>query len=144
MTVEAPDISISRTFSAPPERVFDAWTTPELFGRWFGTAATEVVDVAMDVRVGGEWRARMLLGDGNEIGWHGTYRELDRPRRLVLTLSDRPGDEFELVTVDLREIDGGTEMTFTQDGGHMPPEGYAQAAEGWRSFFDDLENGLGA
>ena len=84
----------------------------------------------------------MILGDGTEIGWHGSYLELDEPRRLVLSLSDRSGDQFERVTVDLKEVGGGTEMTFTQSGGNMPPENYAQAEAGWRSFFDDLAKGL--
>ena len=135
-------ISITRTFDAPPDAVFAAWTTPTQFGRWFGTESTKVEDVSMDVRVGGDWKARMILPDGNEIGWHGSYQEVEAPSRLVMTLSDRPGDQFELVTVELRSVGGGTEMTFTQSGGNMPPENYAQAEDGWRSFFDDLATGL--
>jgi len=135
-------ISLTRTFAAPPEAVFEAWTDPAAFGRWFGTAATTVEDVSMDVRVGGEWRARMVLGEGTEIGWHGAYLEVAPPHRLVLTLSDRPGDQYEQVTVELRPVEGGTEMTFTQSGGNMPPENYAQAEEGWRTFFDELATGL--
>ena len=96
----------------------------------------------MDPKVGGAWKARMLLPDGNEISWHGSYQEVDVPYRLVMTMSDRPGDQFELVTVELKPVGTGTEMTFTQTGGNMPPENYAQAEEGWRSFFDDLEAGL--
>ncbi len=142
MTDRAPDISITRTFNASPKAVFEAWTDPAAFGRWFGTEGTAVEDVSMDLQVGGGWSARMILGDGTEIGWHGSYLELDAPHRLVLSLSDRPGDQFERVTVDLKEVDGGTEMTFTQTGGHMPPENYAQAEAGWRAFFDDLSKGL--
>lgn len=142
MTDGAPNISITRSFDASPHEVFEAWTDPSQFGRWFGTASTKVEEVSIDLRVGGQWSARMILGDGTEIGWHGAYLEVAAPYRLVLSLSDRPGDQFERVTVDLRAVDGGTEMTFTQSGGHMPPENYAQAEEGWRSFFDDLANGL--
>lgn len=145
MTDRSPDtvdITITRDFSAPPEAVYRAWTDPAQFGQWFGSTATTVEDVTMDLRVGGEWRARMVLGDGNEIGWHGSYRELDPPRRLVLTLADRPGDEYELVTVDLSPTADGTRMVFTQAGGHMPPEQYTRAEEGWRAFFDDLAVGL--
>ena len=142
MTDEQTSISITRTFDAPPEEVFRAWTTPAIFGRWFGTASTTVEDVAMDPRVGGAWRARTLLPEGNEIGWHGSYREVEAPYRLVMTLSDRPGDQFELVTVELKRVGEGTEMIFTQSGGHMPPENYAQAEEGWKTFFDDLGAGL--
>jgi uncharacterized protein YndB with AHSA1/START domain len=142
MTDETPYISITRMFAASPEDVFEAWTNPTQFGRWFGTESTAVEDVQMDLRVGGEWSARMILGDGAEIGWHGSYLEVDTPHRLVLNLSDRPGEQFERVTVELTKIKGGTEMTFTQSGGNMPPENYGQAEEGWRSFFDDLSKGL--
>ena len=142
MTDERTYISITRTFDAPPDEVFRAWTTPAIFGTWFGTAATNVEDVDMDPRVGGDWKARMVLPDGTEIGWHGSYQEVEPPSRLVLTLSDRPGDLFELVTVELKGVGDGTEMTFTQSGGNMPPENYAQAEEGWRTFFDDLAAGL--
>jgi uncharacterized protein YndB with AHSA1/START domain len=142
MTDGKPYISITRTFDAPPEDVFEAWTNPTLFGRWFGTESTAVEEVSIDLRVGGEWSARMIPGDGPAIGWHGSYLEVDAPNRLVLSLSDRPGDQYELVTVDLKGVGGRTEMTFTQSGGHMPPENYAQAEQGWRSFFDDLAKGL--
>jgi uncharacterized protein YndB with AHSA1/START domain len=142
MTVQEPHISITRTFNASPQSVFEAWTNPQSFGRWFGTEASAVEDVRMDLRVGGEWSARMILEDGTEIGWHGSYLEVEAPRRLVLSLSDRPGDQYERVTVDLKEVDGGTEMTFTQTGGNMPPENYAQAEAGWRTFFDDLSKDL--
>jgi uncharacterized protein YndB with AHSA1/START domain len=132
-------IAITRTFAAARERVFDAWTDPAQFAHWFGGAGTTVEDVSMDVRPGGEWRARMVLDDGStEIPWRGAYQEVDRPSRLVFTLTDRPGDEFELVTVVLKEAHDGTEMTFTQEGGHMPPSQYARAEEGWRAFFDDM------
>jgi uncharacterized protein YndB with AHSA1/START domain len=142
MTDAAPNISITRTFDASPEDVFHAWTDPAQFGRWFRTSSTRVEDVNFDLRVGGGWSARMILGDGSEIGWHGTYLEVAAPHRLVLSLSDRPGDQFERVTVDLKKVDDGTEMRFTQSGGHMPPENYAQAEEGWRAFFDELSRGL--
>jgi uncharacterized protein YndB with AHSA1/START domain len=142
MNDETPYITITRRLSAPPEAVFDAWTSPQQFGRWFGTEATSVEDVHMDVRVGGGWTARMVLGDGMGIDWHGTYINVDAPTRLVLSLSDRPGDQFERVTVELTRIDSGTEMAFTQSGGNMPTENYAQAEEGWRTFFDDLSKGL--
>jgi len=142
MTDNSPYVSITRTFAAPPEEVFEAWTKPERFGRWFGTESTTVEDVRMDVRVGGQWSARMILGDGVEIGWHGSYLEVDAPNRLVLSLSDRPGDQFERVTVAFTKVEAGTEMTFTQSGSNVPPENYARLEEGWRTFFEDLSKGL--
>jgi uncharacterized protein YndB with AHSA1/START domain len=140
----APRITIERKFDAPRELVFAAWTDPAQFGSWFGTAETTVTDVQMDLRVGGAWSARMVLGEGNEIPWHGTYTEIDPPGRLAMTLSDRPGEEFEPVTIDLVEVDGSTLMTFKQYGDHMDDAGYAAAEKGWQAFFDDLAAGLAA
>ena len=135
-------ISITRTFDAPPDAVFAAWTTPTHFGRWFGTESTKVEDVSMDVRVGGDWKARMILPDGNEIGWHGSYQEVDAPSRLVMTLSDRPGDQFELVTVELRSVGGGTEMTLPSRVATCRRKTTPKQKKDGGRFFDDLATGL--
>jgi uncharacterized protein YndB with AHSA1/START domain len=130
-------ISITRVFDAPRERVWREWTEPEAFADWYGGAAVEIPasSVTMDVRVGGEWRATMLFERG-EIHWKGEYLEIDEPRRLVFTVTDRPdGDARELVTVELVDLgDGRTEMRFEQRGG-MTPEQYERAGKGWGTFF---------
>jgi uncharacterized protein YndB with AHSA1/START domain len=133
------NITIVRTFEASREQVFAAWTTPASFADWFGGAQTKVPldSVEMDVRPGGAWRATMKLDQG-DINWNGEYREVDPPQRLVLTLADRPGPEFELVTVVLVARGSATEMTFTQSGGHMDAAGYEQAKQGWQTFFDSM------
>ena len=59
----------------------------------------------MDVRVGGRWSARMILGNGVEIGWLGSFLGVDSPNRLLLTISDRQGDQFERVTVSLKKVE---------------------------------------
>jgi uncharacterized protein YndB with AHSA1/START domain len=130
--------TITRTFRAPAQAVYDAWTTPAQFAVWFGGAASEVPveTVTMDVRVGGKWTARMFAGpDRYEINWKGEFIELDPPSRLALTLSDGP-EVGEPVTVDLTEADGVTTMVMTQSGGHLTPEQYEGAKAGWQTFFD--------
>jgi uncharacterized protein YndB with AHSA1/START domain len=142
----ADGITITRIFEAPRERVWREWTEPERFADWFGgpTAEVPLSSVSMDVREGGAWRATMFAGpDRREIQWTGEYREVDEPRRLVLTFSDRPGDDgFELVTVELVDLgDGRTEMRFEQRGG-MSPEQYERAGQGWSVFFDRMDERL--
>jgi uncharacterized protein YndB with AHSA1/START domain len=149
MTDTATDegITMTRVFAAPRELVFNAWTDPERFAYWFGGAATEVPtsSVAMDVRPGGLWKATMLLENDQRIDWHGEFREVDAPARLVLTISDQPGDEHELLTVELKDLgDGRTEMSFSQTGGHMEACGYEGAMNGWGGFFDALTRHLAA
>jgi uncharacterized protein YndB with AHSA1/START domain len=143
-TATTEGIHITRTFDAPRELVFRAWTEPAQFAAWFGTTSMNVPveSVTMDLRPGGAWTALMVPGEGQEIPWRGVYREVVEPERIVFTLSDRdlPADDpGEIVTVTFDDLgDGRTEMTFTQVGGHLPPEGYAQAREGWLAFFDSL------
>ena len=132
-------IAVTRAFDAPPARVWREWTEPERFADWFGGAEAEVPvsTVSMDVRVGGLWRATMFAGpDRREIRWGGEYRDVDAPSRLVFTVSDDLGrDAYELVTVVLSALDDGrTEMRFSQRG-HMTPEQYERAGQGWGTFF---------
>jgi uncharacterized protein YndB with AHSA1/START domain len=134
-------ITLTRVFDVPRERVWQEWTEPERFADWFGGSEAEVPlsSVSMDVREGGALRATMFAGsDRHEIRWTGEYREVVPPERLVLTLSDRPGDEFELLIVELTDLgDGRTEMRFEQRG-RMTAEQYKAAGEGWTLFFDRL------
>src|SRR5215210_2348945 len=121
-------ITITHVFAAPREQVWKEWTEPDRFADWFGGTAAEVPSssVSMDVREGGAWSATMFAEPGRrEIRWHGEYREVLPPERLVFTISDQPGDElFELVTVVLSVLgDGRTEMHFEQRG-YMTPEQY--------------------
>jgi uncharacterized protein YndB with AHSA1/START domain len=135
-------MTIVRVFDAPPELVWSEWTEPDAFADWFGGTAAEVPlpTVSMDVRVGGRWRATMFAGpERREIHWKGSYLELEPPSRLVMTLSDQPGDDlFELVTVELTDLgDGRTEMRMEQRG-QMTQEQYEAAKHGWGGFFERM------
>jgi uncharacterized protein YndB with AHSA1/START domain len=135
-------ITIRRVFDAPRERVWREWTEPEAFADWFGAGAEVPLDtVSMDVRPGGAWRLTMLAdGGARRIDWRGEYRDVVAPERLSFTVSDRPGDAYEVVTVLLTDLgDGRTEMLFQQGGGNLTPEQYEQAGQGWSGFFDRVD-----
>jgi len=135
-------IVITRTFHASPEAIFDAWTLPERFARWFGTEAVEVPieSVAMDATVGGGWKADMHLPDGHIIHWIGEYTEVQRPTRLCFTITDQPDDPAGApVTVDIRPINGISEMTLTQPAGDFTEAQAAQTVIGYNGFFDSLK-----
>ena len=139
-TTTTEGITIEREFDAPRELVFRSWTEPGRFADWFGGGQLEVPveTVAMDVRPGGQWKATMLAEP--EIHWHGEFREVVEPERLVLTFKDRPGDEYELVEVTFTDAgDGRTHMHFRQTGGHMDAAEYERARQGWGVFFDQLD-----
>jgi uncharacterized protein YndB with AHSA1/START domain len=133
-------VSITRTFTATPEQVFDAWTTPTAFAIWFGTAAIPVDDVEMDVRVGGAWKATMHLPDGSIKYWVGEFTEVNRPARLALTLTDEPDEPArEPVSVDIIAVEGGTEMTMIQTAEGFNDAAKAAVTAGYTAFFDDME-----
>jgi uncharacterized protein YndB with AHSA1/START domain len=143
--VTEPDISITRVFAAPRERVWREWTDPESFADWFGgpTAEVPLDTVSMDVRPGGAWRLTMYAEPGRrEIRWRGEYIEVDEPERLVFSITDQTADRFAIVTVVLIALDGErTEMRFQQRG-ELPPEAYEAAKRGWNRFFDRVEERL--
>jgi uncharacterized protein YndB with AHSA1/START domain len=98
----------------------------------------------MDVRPGGALRATMFCGPARrEIRWTGEYREVSEPERLVFTITDRPDDKrYELVSVVFTDLgDGRTEMHFEQRG-HMRPDEYDRARQGWGGFFNRLDERL--
>ncbi len=140
-------ITITRVFDAPRERVWKEWTEPAPFADWFGGGEADVPlsTVLMDVRPGGSWRLTMFFGpERREIRWQGEYREVVAPQRLVFTISDQPDeDAYELVTVVLTDLgEGRTEMQFQQSGGHLSDEEYADAKEGWSTFFERMAGHL--
>jgi uncharacterized protein YndB with AHSA1/START domain len=105
---------ITRTFDAPPDLVFKALTTPELVQRWWGFETSKWLVCEIDLRVGGKWRY-VTRDDGEEVGFHGEYREITPPNRLVFTemyegVPDPGPDNYPVNTVTLEETDGVTTM----------------------------------
>ena len=79
------EIHIERTFDAPRDKVFAAYTDPELIPEWYGPRGTTTIVDVMDVRPGGSWRFIMRNSDGSETAFRGTYREVSPPERIVQT-----------------------------------------------------------
>ena len=137
------EYDITRVFNAPRELVWAAWTEPERFSRWFGPAslATPVGRITLDTRPGGIWRASLVGEEGFEATLDGTYREVQKPGRLVFTTGDwdNPGDgPASVVTIAFADADGRTEMRFHQYGVNTGQEHAEQARAGWIEFFDRL------
>jgi uncharacterized protein YndB with AHSA1/START domain len=105
------EILITRVFDAPAELIFRAWTTPELVQRWWGFETSEWQVCEIDLRVGGQWRYVIRERD-MEVGFHGEYREIERPHRLVSTEVYEGFPEGQSVNVmTLDEVDGVTTMS---------------------------------
>jgi uncharacterized protein YndB with AHSA1/START domain len=110
------EILITRAFDASADLIFKAYTTPELVKRWWGFESSEWLVCDIDLRVGGKWRYVIREGD-NEVGFHGEYREVAGPHRLVSTevYEDAPVPDPEAAgavnVLTLDEHDGVTTLT---------------------------------
>jgi uncharacterized protein YndB with AHSA1/START domain len=79
------EIVTERVFDAPRERVFDAFTNPDLIPQWWGPRGITTTVEKMDVQVGGDWRFVCTNADGQSDAFRGTYREITPPERVVQT-----------------------------------------------------------
>ena len=134
--------TVTRTFAAPREVVWAAWTDPAQLAQWFGprglTSPPE--SIALDVRPGGTWRITMVAdADGAEYPQTFTFSEVIKPERLVFSTTAAGGihDTGAVITLTLAQRADGTDMTFTVEG--IPNDNSTSGLEqGWASSFDCL------
>ena len=104
------ELVVLRTVDAPARLVFEAWTQPDLFRRWWVPTSfgLTLVSCEMEVRVGGQYRL-VFLHEGTNVAFYGTYLEVTPPTRLVWT--NEEGDAGATVTtVTFDERDGKTQL----------------------------------
>ena len=108
------EIVITRSFDAPRELVFKAFTDPEAVTRWWGLRDTETVVDELEARPGGRWRFVERSGDGGEDAFHGVYHDAVAPERIVYTFEfeGMPGHVL-LETIVFEDQGGRTLMTDT-------------------------------
>jgi uncharacterized protein YndB with AHSA1/START domain len=108
------EVTVTRTFDAPPRIVFEAWTRPELFAQWWVPKSIGIPlrSCEMDVRTGGTYR--LEFGESAENSWafFGKYLEVVPPSRLVWTNDE--GENQAISTVTFVEKSGRTLLTFTE------------------------------
>jgi uncharacterized protein YndB with AHSA1/START domain len=105
------EILITRQFDAPAALIFRAWTEPDLVKQWWGFETGKWLVCDVDLRVGGQWRWVVMVGD-MEVGFHGEYREIDAPHRLVTTeIYEGAPDASAVNIMTLEEVDGVTTLT---------------------------------
>ena len=100
------ELVVTRIFNAPARIVFEAWTRPDLFKRWWApkSMGMSLRSCAMDVRVGGKYR---LEFEPDAMAFFGTYLEVTPHSRLVWT-NDEGGDGGSVTTVTFEEKGGKT------------------------------------
>lgn len=109
------EVRMTRLFDAPRALVFEAMSRPEHVKRWWGCLGEgySVPVCEIDLRLGGRWRFVNRHPKG-EAAFHGEYREIAPPARLVFTeiFEDFP-DVVSVVTSELSEENGRTRLTVT-------------------------------
>jgi uncharacterized protein YndB with AHSA1/START domain len=105
-------IVMTRTFDAPRELVFKAYTDPEAIPQWWGPRETQTTVDQLEARPGGQWRFVQRDPDGGEYGFHGVFHDVRSPERLVYTFEfeGMPGHVL-LETITFEERDGRTTLT---------------------------------
>jgi uncharacterized protein YndB with AHSA1/START domain len=106
------EIVMTRTFDAPRELVFEAHSSCEHMSNWWGPRKYEIASCEIDFRPGGSWRIVHKSADGDEHGFHGEFREIVRPERIVWTFEweGLPG-HVSVETLTLEENGGKTTVT---------------------------------
>jgi uncharacterized protein YndB with AHSA1/START domain len=113
-TPAAREIVSQRVFDAPRERVYAAYTEPELIPQWWGPRRMTTTVDEMDVRPGGSWRFVSREPGGTEQCFRGIYREVSPPERVVQTFEweGMPGHVI-VETTTFEDLDGRTRLTTT-------------------------------
>ena len=151
------ELTITRVFDAPRERVWQAWTDPEQLKLWHGPQGFTAPVIHNDLRVGGRHLYCMRGPDGKDYWSTGTYREVVPQERIVATDSfadpagnvvpasyyGMPGDwELELeLTATFEERDGKTRLTLHHTGFPASMDA-GEARTGWEQSLDKLAAAL--
>ncbi|HWL42422.1 MAG TPA: SRPBCC domain-containing protein [Ilumatobacter sp.] len=105
------EVVVTRSFDAPARLVFEAWSDPELFKRWWVPKSMGMTlrSCEMDVRTGGSYR----LDFGEGMDFFGRYLEVTPPSRIVWT-NEEGGEDGSITTVTLTETDGKTLLVVSE------------------------------
>jgi uncharacterized protein YndB with AHSA1/START domain len=137
-----PSLTLTRRISAPPAKVYAAWTDPQKIVHWFGPSTVRAgsLQAETDLRVGGRYRISFTMqsGEHSEVG--GVYRELVPNERVVFSWAWHSTPERESqVTVQLKPDGGGTLLTLTHEQ-FFDEAARDNHARGWAELLDKLEN----
>lgn len=140
--VDAGTVRLERTYAAPIEAVFDAWTNPEVMQRWWKAHPDDEVRIAADVRVGGDYRLAINRPGGDEMVAYGTYREVSRPDRLVYSWAwegtgPYANHESE-VAVTFAEAEPGRTTVVIEHVGLLDETSRANHTRGWNGVLDSF------
>jgi len=144
------ELVITRTFDAPRNLVYKAWTDPAQLAKWFGPNQFTIPVCELDVRPGGAILIHIMSPEGDVYPMKGEFREVEPPERLVFTSAayasvDGPLLLEDRTTVTLAEDNGKTTLTMHAVVTKATPgaEGaLAGMEQGWNETLDKLADHL--
>jgi len=138
--IAVPKLTVRREIAASAKDLFDAWLDPAKLAIFMRPSDTRRSAVKVDPRVGGAFEVIMHTPSGT-VPHTGTYREIDRPRRLVFSWNSPYAlHNDSLVTVEFRPAGKGTEIVLTHEG--LPSQEMVAAhTKGWSDILVLLGQG---
>jgi uncharacterized protein YndB with AHSA1/START domain len=136
-------VTVRREIAAPAEDLFDAWLDAQSLGSWLRPSGIRETRAETDPRVGGSFRI-VMVDDASSLVHTGTYREIDRPRRLVFTWSS-PATQFRdsIVTVTFEPSSNRSTVVEIHQVGLPDEEARASHHAGWTDVLRELDRDTG-
>ena len=134
-------LTLNRTFNAPINLVWEAWTQPEHIAQWWGPKGMKIEVLGHDFQVGGAWKYAMEMPDGSKFITEGVYIEIEKFRKIYSTADFKPMTEGVEIQAVFEANGNRTNFVFSVV---HPTEEYCQQQEkmgfmnGWGSVFDRL------
>ncbi|WGU39947.1 SRPBCC domain-containing protein [Phenylobacterium sp. NIBR 498073] len=135
------ELLIERIFEAPPELVFEVWTTPEHLMRWWGPKDFVTTTFEQDFRVGGAYRACIRDDKGADHWMQGAYKEIVPAERIVMSFGwadGAMGVRDHTVTVTFGRLAGGRTLFSFHQTSFATVEARDSHIGGWNSLLDKL------
>lgn len=143
--LEKRTLTLTRTFNAPIQLVWEAWTQPEHIAQWWGPKGMETKVIAHDFRIGGAWKYAMTMPDGNEFIADGIYSDIIELEKIFSSANFKPMTEG----VEIQSLfeEAGDKTNFTFNCVHATEEYCRQQEQmgfynGWGSVFERLDEYL--
>ena len=138
-------LTIEKTFNAPIQVVWDAWTQSEHIVKWWAPSGMNIKVIQHEFKVGRKWKYSMLMPDGNEFISEGTYKEIEELKKIITSADFKPMTENVELQTYFEAIGDKTKFTFSVI--HATPEYCKQQEEmgfynGWGSALNRLEEVL--
>jgi uncharacterized protein YndB with AHSA1/START domain len=136
-------LTIKRTFDAPIQLVWEAWTQPDHIASWWAPKGMKTNVIEHDFKVSGKWKYVLPMPDGSEFISEGEYLEIIEFKKIVTTANFKPMTEGVEMHIIFEENGDKTNFVFSVI---HPTEEYCKQQEkmgfynGWGSAFDRLDS----